>query len=315
MKKNFPVLLAAMVAALLVFGFLTASFAKTDLSITATDISFSSDEPLAGETTRIFARIFNLGENDAYGFVVFLIDGKEAGDPQPISVRVNTYDDVFIDKQMTAGDHTVEAKIIKTNLADDNSENNKAVYKDYFVDLDTDGDKIGNKKDSDDDNDGLSDEDEIRLGTDPLNPDTDKDKMRDGVDAFPLNPKEGQDLDRDKIGDNEDSDDDNDGLTDEEEKFVFGSNPLNGDTDGDGIPDKRERELGTNILKEDSDGDGVVDSKDDFPLDPSRTMDPLSSLAGDIENLAKERKLPLVKIGAGFAVMLLLLLLFRRRKK
>jgi len=46
--------------------------------------------------------------------------------------------------------------------------------------LDTDGDTIGNNADLDDDNDGLTDVDEIDIhGTDPLNPDTDGDGYND----------------------------------------------------------------------------------------------------------------------------------------
>jgi hypothetical protein len=49
--------------------------------------------------------------------------------------------------------------------------------------VDTDGDGIGNNADLDDDNDGLSDVDEAEAGTNPLNPDTDGDGLRDGRDV------------------------------------------------------------------------------------------------------------------------------------
>ena len=38
--------------------------------------------------------------------------------------------------------------------------------------VDTDGDGVGNNADNDDDNDGHSDEWELSLGTDPLDPDS-----------------------------------------------------------------------------------------------------------------------------------------------
>ena len=41
----------------------------------------------------------------------------------------------------------------------------------------------------DDDQDGLTDDEEAALGTDPLNPDTDNDGSKDNVDAFPLDPE------------------------------------------------------------------------------------------------------------------------------
>ncbi|UCH90156.1 MAG: hypothetical protein JSV49_05840 [Thermoplasmata archaeon] len=51
--------------------------------------------------------------------------------------------------------------------------------------LDTDGDGKGNNADPDDDNDGLTDNEEKTLGTDPLLKDTDKDGHDDGDDAYP----------------------------------------------------------------------------------------------------------------------------------
>lgn len=65
----------------------------------------------------------------------------------------------------------------------------------------------------DSDGDGLSDEVERMLGTDPFNPDTD-----------------------------------NDGLTDYEEVCIYGTDPLNPDTDGDGYLDGEEVEAGYNPL-------------------------------------------------------------------
>jgi len=70
--------------------------------------------------------------------------------------------------------------------------------------LDTDLDGVGNNTDLDDDNDGLSDIDELTLGTDPLNNDTDGDGAIDSVDVFPLDPTEQFDRDGDGVGDNAD---------------------------------------------------------------------------------------------------------------
>ena len=53
---------------------------------------------------------------------------------------------------------------------------------------DTDDDGIINFLDPDDDNDGLRDEEEVALGTDPLRPDTDGDRVADAQDAAPLDP-------------------------------------------------------------------------------------------------------------------------------
>ena len=97
---------------------------------------------------------------------------------------------------------------------------------DYFVDLDTDGDRVGNTKDLDDDNDGLLDEEELKIGTNPLLVDTDGDGVEDSKDVFPLDPKESKDNDGDGIGNNADLDDDNDGVPDSKEEQL-GTDPFN----------------------------------------------------------------------------------------
>lgn len=297
MKKPFFFFFRLITVLLLAFLFSSDSLAKTDLSITATDITFSKDSPLEGETVRVFARVFNLGETDVYGFVVFLNGGKEMTDPQPISVKVNTYDDVFIDWEVIAGTYNIQAKIVGTNLTDDNPDNDIALQEDYFVDLDTDGDRIGNTKDLDDDNDGLSDEEEAILGTNPLNPDTDGDKAQDNIDPFPLDPTEWQDSDKDGIGDNADTDDDNDGLSDEEELFIFGTNPLNPDSDNDGLSDKEEIDLGTNPLEYTEHQATIVEAA---------------------KSLMEERGLSVTQLLVGFGLLLVIVLILFRllsRKK
>ena len=313
----------------LAFLFSLDSLAKTDLSIAVTDITFSKEEPLEGDKVRVFARVFNLGDTDVLGFVVFLNNGKEMADPQPISLKVNTYDDVFIDWQVESGTFDIEAKIVSTNLKDENSENDRALKKDFFVDIDTDRDGIGNTKDSDDDNDGLSDKEEIILGTDSLKSDTDGDKVDDSVDPFPLDPKETKDSDKDGVGDNADEDDDNDGvldeeddfpldpdewqdtdedgvgdnldmdddndgLLDEEELFVLGTDPLNQDTDSDGLSDKEEIELGTN------------------PLDPKKSQ---ASAIGAFRNLAETDELFWVKVLSLAGSLLVLIIVFYLSRK
>ena len=134
--------------------------------------------------------------------------------------------------------------------------------------LDFDGDGIGNEADEDDDNDGISDLDELAMGHDPTSPDTDGDGYCDGAeavagvceagpDAFPTDPSAHADTDGDGLPDTitgtstsvpplvEDTDDDGDGLEDasETDTGVYvdgtdtGTDPLDPDTDSDGICD------------------------------------------------------------------------------
>lgn len=84
----------------------------------------------------------------------------------------------------------------------------------------------------DPDQDGLTNAAEYRLGSDPLNPDTNQDGLKDGVAA--------------------------------------GKDATRADVDGDGLLNAKELQIGTNPLVADTDGDGALDGADCAPLDPSR---------------------------------------------
>lgn len=150
----------------------------------------------------------------------------------------------------------------------------------------------------DTDGDGLTDQAEIELGSDPNNPDTDGDGLRDGEESQLGTDLLSTDSDGDGVPDGDevqrgtnpsDPDTDGDGLADGNE-IQSGSDPLNPDSDEDGISDGDEVQRGTNPLdadtdrdqlqdgdeiergsdplNPDSDGDGVVDGLDLDPTDP-----------------------------------------------
>ncbi|TFG02924.1 MAG: trypsin-like serine protease [Promethearchaeota archaeon] len=150
------------------------------------------------------------------------------------------------------------------------------------------------KIDFDLDGDGLTNMEEINLGTDMYNPDSDFDNLNDGdeVNLYGTDPLN--------------SDTDGDSLSDAEEIFVYETNPINYDTDSDGISDGweikynlnplspddalldndldglenlMEFNLGTNPLHSDTDGDGISDGDEvnlygTDPLDDSDTFTP-----------------------------------------
>lgn len=95
--------------------------------------------------------------------------------------------------------------------------------------------------------DGLSNIDELSLGTDPLDPDTDHDGIPDGVEvANGGNPSSNTDGDPFRAA----------------------------DSDSDGLNDTTELAMGTSPTVRDSDGDGYNDNVDAFPLDPNRHISP-----------------------------------------
>jgi len=92
---------------------------------------------------------------------------------------------------------------------------------------------------SDSDFDGLTDEIEATIGTDPNNPDTDGDGLLDGTEYMPDSGEPCPD-------------------------------PLIFDTDEDGLGDGEEVELGTDPCSEDTDGDGIPDGLDPTPTVPGQ---------------------------------------------
>ncbi|TVZ09508.1 CHU domain-containing protein [Cellulophaga sp. RHA_52] len=112
----------------------------------------------------------------------------------------------------------------------------------------------------DTDGDGLTNNEENTLGTDPNNPDTDGDGTSDGQEVTDgTNPLD----DCDSIGGTplDTSDCDNDGLTNAEEATI-GTDPFNPDSDNDGLLDGDEVTLGTDPNNPDTDGDSILDGQE-----------------------------------------------------
>lgn len=135
------------------------------------------------------------------------------------------------------------------------------------------------------DGDGLLNDEEKQIGTDPLNPDTDGDGLRDGeeVHKYHTNPLK--------------KDTDGDGCTDGEEVLHYHTDPLNPDTDGDGLNDCDEiLKYYTDPLNKDTDGDGCIDGEEVIryhtdPLKPDTDGDGLS----DCDEVLKYHTDPLNK--------------------
>jgi Cu/Zn superoxide dismutase len=113
----------------------------------------------------------------------------------------------------------------------------------------------------DSDADGLIDEEELQLGTDPADADSDNDRLSDGFEVreFGTNPLA--------------ADSDEDGLGDGDELEVYRTDPLRVDTDGDGVDDATEIDAGSDptdpnsvpddgTVTLDADSDGLIDEEE-----------------------------------------------------
>ena len=163
---------------------------------------------------------------------------------------------------------------------------------------------------TDQDSDGLSDNDESTIhNTDPTNSDTDNDGAIDGdeVDAgsSPLNA----DTDNDTVSDGDElnthnsnplaADTDNDGLGDGTE-LALGTDLLVADSDGDSLIDGAEVAAGTDPLKADTDDDGITDQNDSEPLTPTMATNVSIDPGPDVVAVASS--------GGAFGLLMLLLM-------
>ncbi len=132
----------------------------------------------------------------------------------------------------------------------------------------------GESMNSDKDMDGLTKREELELGTDPNNPDSDGDGLKDGdeVKKYNTDPRIA-DTDGDGLKDGEEvmnyktnplkTDTDGDGLSDYDELMKHKTDPLNPDTDGDGLKDGEEINVTkTSPFKADTDSDGLKDGEE-----------------------------------------------------
>jgi len=172
-------------------------------------------------------------------------DADEAGDEDLATEPVDTDMDGTPDYQdIDADDDTI-------NDADDNC---RLVANTDQADADMDGE--GDVCDGDSDADGLTNEEELALGTDPNDPDSDGDSIADG---FEVGGDASAPVDTDMDGtiDALDDDSDEDGISDADEAgdADLATDPV--DTDMDGTPD---------YIDGDSDDDTVNDGEDNCRL-------------------------------------------------
>ncbi len=186
-------------------------------------------------------------DDDGDGIPTKMEDSNTDGDNNPATNPLNTDADAL--PNYLDSDDDGDGKPTSQEDANTDKDNNPSTNP-----TDSDGDGKPNYLDKDDtdgplgdpDGDGVSNADEVKLGTNPASADSDGDGLPDGQEvALGTNPLK-QDTDGDGVPDKVEVDN--------------GTNPLDSDTDKDGLTDGQEKILGTNPKSKDSDGDGLIDS-------------------------------------------------------
>ncbi|MFA5413148.1 MAG: thrombospondin type 3 repeat-containing protein [Patescibacteria group bacterium] len=293
-----------------------------DLGISSGDIFFSESTLIAGKTMRLYAAVRNHGTRDVSGYATFYAGSTIIGSSQIITAVAGGQgyaDQVFVDWTIPEGSFNIRVDI-NGQLPQDQNQANDSALTGLFVpekdgdgdgvidkndncpsmansdQTDTDGDKIGNVCDSDDDNDGLTDTKEQEIGTNPLDSDTDDDGILDGQDNCPKASNQNQaDKDKDGVGDACDSvdnsvapapaDTDHDGVPDSRDNCKTTANAsqadndkdgsgdaCDADDDNDGLSDVDEAKKGTDPKNPDTDQDGAKDGDDAMPLNQDESV-------------------------------------------
>ncbi len=188
--------------------------AEADLSIHAEDIRFSQEELIVGDQIRIYAKVYNIGDEDVSGYVSFYQGATLLDDSLVISLPAGgSPEEVYIDFVVPEGTFNILAIIRGTNPSDLHSENDSTLTSTFEpvededrdgvkddedncddssnqLQTDSDGDGEGDACDSDDDNDRLSDDVEVELGSNPVVSDSDNDGVTDVDDAYPTDPEQ-----------------------------------------------------------------------------------------------------------------------------
>ncbi len=135
---------------------------------------YSKTPFFAGEEIRIYTVIQNQSGFDITGTVKFFSNDSLLGQSD-FSIVNGRLIEKWADWKTTYGKHNVSVEISNTKKIEIgkepeviNLEARTSITETYEVDLDTDGDGLGNKDDLDDDDDGLTDKEEEKNGTNPL---------------------------------------------------------------------------------------------------------------------------------------------------
>jgi hypothetical protein len=134
---------------------------------------YGSETVVASEPTRIYVALRNNTDHDLTGTVRFSDNGSRIG-VSYVNALPGRLVEAWVDWTPSYGEHSITAtlsdvRIYEIGQAPETGDVEDTIAQDtIFVDYDTDNDGVLNQKDEDDDNDMVSDVDEVKRGTDPL---------------------------------------------------------------------------------------------------------------------------------------------------
>lgn len=236
---------------------------SNDPSLPATNVVIFNEQEVAVEYSDKSVIRFRLPEDSISGSIVVMVDGIETN---ALMLYIDDDQDGLSNEQEiefgtdpssrdSDGDGLSDGEEINIYLTNPLLEDSDADGLTDFIEVNNQLDPNDNSDaDQDADNDGLTNAEEISLGTLLNDSDTDNDGLTDGEEVdLGTNPN--------------DSDSDNDYLSDGDEVNIHGTNPLSNDSDGDSISDNIEIDNGLDPLDatdadEDNDGDGLTNAEE-----------------------------------------------------
>lgn len=170
MRRFVPLVLGVIAVA---FAFPFAAYALTyDVGILQAGVTFTPSPFFVGERVRIYTMVRNFGDRDVEGSVFVSENGTTIGTPPPFSAKARgAEEEVWVEWQPgTVGERQIFVRVVNTPEQRDEDPTNNEMIVPVYVDRDADGDRIGDREDPDDDNDGLPDAWEIARGLNPNDP-------------------------------------------------------------------------------------------------------------------------------------------------
>ena len=124
---------------------------------------FDHEPFFAGEQVRVYTMVANSTSADFEGTIAFYDNDTKIGSSKVTLERNGGFQVVWSDWKAAEGEHALSVRITEATVKEEGKEPQTVSFNDApysirrAVDLDTDGDKIGNREDEDDDNDGIPD--------------------------------------------------------------------------------------------------------------------------------------------------------------